>query len=301
MENKLGVWVVGDSLNDTGSFSGVTATGRFTNTPSLLWTEIVARYFGSSVAPAYIFDGNHFLHRGGSNYAQSGAFVQAENGLFDGHSWSISQQLNLLLSEISDRPANTLLLMDGGGPDILRAAIGVQSGQLDRKDARSHIDQAGYQAAHLVLKAVSASLQCVVWVSVADFGKIPALGSGIGSVASFARELSLTFNAAFHTVIRNPPPSLVIVDLLTLVDEWITHPAHYDLDNVTDPGIDQKYARSTPTGNSANANPSHHVISNAPYRYLFADAIHPSARGHELIAERVLRGINSSGMLKNRR
>ena len=79
MDRQL-VWVVGDSLSDTGSFSGVTTTGRFTNTPGLLWTEIVARYYRASVTPAYIFDGNEFQKIGGSNYAQSGAFVLKKTG-----------------------------------------------------------------------------------------------------------------------------------------------------------------------------------------------------------------------------
>jgi outer membrane lipase/esterase len=292
MKNMWSVWVVGDSLSDTGSFSGLTATGRFTNTPGLLWTEIVARNYGTSVTPAYIFDGNEFVSMGGSNYAQSGAFVQEENGLFDGHSWSVARQLDLLRSENGENIANALLLMDGGGPDILRAAISVQAGQLDPEEALARIVEVGHQAAQLAQRAANESFQRVVWASVADFGKIPALGAGVGLAASLGRELSVAFNASFNEGIGTLPQSLMIVDLLTLFDEWIAHPDRYDLDNVIDPSIDQHRAKSTPTGNSANANPLHHVISNAPYRYLFSDAIHPSARGHELLAEAVLRSIS---------
>lgn len=296
MDRQL-VWVVGDSLNDTGSFSSVTATGRFTNTPGLLWTEIVARYYGASVTPAYIFDGNEFLPTGGSNYAQSGALVQEENGLFDGHSWSVTRQVNLLLLENGDNVASAMLLIDAGGPDILRAALGVQTEQLDKKDALSRINDAGYKAAQITLQCARA-FKCVVWASVADFGKTPVLGAGIGSVASVARELSLAFNTSFNEAIGRLPQSLVIVDLFALFDEWIAYKDSYGLDNVTDPGISSHLTKSTPTGNSANANPSHHVTSNASYRYLFSDGIHPSARGHELIAEAVLRAISKSGTLR---
>ena len=184
--------------------------------------------------------------------------------------------------------------MDGGGPDILKTAFGVQAKQLDLEDALSRIGKAGYQAAQLVLKATNESFKYVVWASVADFGKIPALGAGMGSAASWARKLSLAFNAAFNEAIDKPPHSLIIVDLLTLFDEWITYPEQYDLDNVTDPSVDPNSVSSTPTGNSGNANPSHHVRSDAPYRYLFSDLIHPSARGHELIAEAVLKAIIES-------
>jgi outer membrane lipase/esterase len=292
MTEKLRVWVVGDSLNDTGSFSGVTTTGRFTNTPGLLWTEIVARHFRTTVAPAYIFDGTEFLHQGGSNYAQSGALIQEGNGLFDGHSWSIAHQLDLLL-ENSNGIADALLLMDGGGPDILRAAIAVQSGQLNPKAALAQIVEAGHQAGQLVLKAVTTSFQHVVWASVADFGKIPVLGAGVGAVASFGRELSLSFNAAFDQEIGIPPKSLLVINLLTHFDEWIAHPDCYDLKDVIHPGIDQTLAKATPTGNSANANPLHHVTSTAPYTYLFSDGIHPSARGHELVAATVLEALQT--------
>jgi outer membrane lipase/esterase len=295
MKEKLRVWVVGDSLNDTGSFSGVTATGRFTNTPGLVWTEIVARHFSTTVAPAYIFDGTGFRHYGGSNYAQSGALVQEDNGLFNGYSWSIAQQLDLLLSENGNEISEQLLLMDGGGPDILRAAIAVQSGQIDSKEALSRIFEAGHQAAQLVLKATRASFKHIVWTSVADFGKIPALGAGVGVAASLGRELSLSFNAEFDKVISTPPKSLVVVSLLRLFDEWIEHPDRYELENVIHPGIDQTLVKVTPTGNSANANPLHHVSPNAPYTYLFSDGIHPSARGHELIAEAVLKTLHPQG------
>lgn len=285
------VWVAGDSLSDTGTFSGVTATGRFTNTPGLLWTEIVARHYGASVAPAYLFINSAFQYTGGTNYAQSGAFMHQHGGLFHGHSWSVTRQFDQLIAEAGDRMAGAVLLLDGGGPDILSAAMRVGAGEISVDEAQSNVVAAAQSAGQLALRAAQLPFQRVVWASVADFGKIPALGAGTGPAATLGNMLSVAFNTTFTATLGAPPESLTIMNLLTLFDEWIAHPEQYGLANVTEPGIDQERTPMTPTGSAANANPSHHITAEAPYTYLFADQIHPSARGHELLADAVIKAI----------
>ncbi len=284
--NQKQVYVVGDSLSDTGTFSGVTLTGRFTNTPGLIWTEIIARKFGASVAPAYIFSGAEFIENGGTNYAQSGALIAEENGLFEGKSRSVKKQLEMLSGKNHDL-SSAILLLDGGGPNILRAAMSLGAGTLSPENAFREITEAGRLAADIAREAADAGFETVVWASVADFGRIPALGAGQGEAAAFTRRLSLEFNRAFEEHSGTLPKKLLVVNLIELFDEWAENGKKYGLENVTEPGIDQTKAKQTPTGNSANANPSHLVNPDAAYTYLFSDVIHPSARGHELLAEAV--------------
>ena len=62
----------GDSLTDSGHFRGQIPeaarpfTGKFTTNPALVWSEYLARYYGTDASPAV---------EGGDNYAQGGSRV----------------------------------------------------------------------------------------------------------------------------------------------------------------------------------------------------------------------------------
>lgn len=283
------VFVLGDSLNDTGTFAPVTATGRFTTTPGLIWTEIVAAALGTVVAPAFFWTGERFVpNSGGTNYAQSGALVIGEEGLFDGASRSVAWQVDRLLEARSADLPDAIVVMDGGGPDIVLSALLAARGEIARDEALARVKAAGTALARQARRLIRAGAGRLVLMGVADFGAIPMFAAGGAETSSFVRSLSRGFNSALVRDAGRRDGPARIVDVLGFFDTVIAAPARFDLDNVTDPAVDPDRAPPSPTGNSANANPWHLVRPNAASRYLFADALHPSARGHALLAEFVM-------------
>lgn len=285
-DRPIAVYVVGDSLNDTGTFAPVTATGRFTTTPGLLWTEIVANRLGASVAPAHFFDGTAFVaNPGGTNYAQSGALVATDGGLYDGHSRSIAWQVDRLLEHGGGDLADAWVLIDGGGPDLILAAVQVQQGELRPDQAVLRVEAAADTLAEQTGRLAAAGADTIVLLGVADFGAVPLFGAGQGETAAFLTRLSERFNAALATALAARGVDPVQPDVFSFFDRVIADPAAHGLANVTDPAVDPDRTPPTPTGTSANSNPYHLVQADAATRFLFADGLHPSAAGHALLAE----------------
>jgi len=289
---RIPVYVIGDSLNDTGTFAPVTATGRFTTTPGLIWTEIVAARHNATVAPAYFFDGTDMVaNPGGTNFAQSGALVTAANGLFDGASKPIRWQVDRLIERYGDSLSGGLVLMDGGGPDIILQALQVQGGHQTVADALANAAIAARQLAGEAKRLSEAGPKTLVLLGVADFGATPMFGAGGTDASALMTALSRTFNATLDAEAARIGLDAVRPDVFAFFDDIVTTPAKHGLTNVTAPGVDPERAPATPTGNSANSNIYHLVESDAASRYLFADGLHPSAKGHRLLADFVLNAL----------
>jgi len=283
------VFVLGDSLNDTGTFAPVTATGRFTTTPGLLWTEIVAASYGGAVAPAWFFDGGGFVANvGGTNYAQSGALVTGAQGLFDGVSKPVSWQVDRLLEARTGDLAGAVVLMDGGGPDLVLAAVLTQRGEIAPEQAVERVERAARDLAGQADRLSRAGADRLVLLGVADFGATPQFGAGRTEASGFLTALSRAFNAALAEEAARLGLDAVMPDLFAFFDGLIAAPGEHGFVNVTEPGVDPDRAPPTPTGNSANSNPYHLVRPDAAQTYLFADGLHPGARGHALLAAHVL-------------
>src|SRR5260370_863538 len=78
--SKLDVVVFGDSLLDAGTYSLVAEAkfggGRFTTNPGLNFTQLVARFYGSELTPAFVGGfGLPLVPAGGHDYAQGGSPV----------------------------------------------------------------------------------------------------------------------------------------------------------------------------------------------------------------------------------
>lgn len=286
------VYVVGDSLNDTGTFAPVTATGRFTTTPGFLWVEWVAEAYGLSAAPAYFFDGaSHRRNEGGTNYAQSGALVTGEGGLYDGASKSVVWQVDRLLEDARGHLGGAVVLMNGGGPDVILAASAVSEGRMTPEQAAAHVETAGSALVAQAKRIEAAGPKRLVVLNVADLGAVPLFGAGQGEGAAFVTALSEAFNRALAEAAARQDLAAEMPDIFGFFNGMIADPAAFGFTNVTEPSVDATAAAPTPTGNSANSGPSHLVVANAARTYLFADAIHPSGQGHAHLASFVIDGL----------
>jgi outer membrane lipase/esterase len=293
-QTDVPVVVIGDSLNDTGTFVASTMTGRFTNTPGLLWTEIVANRLGGRADPAQVHDGEGFVAIGGTNWAQSGALVVEDGGLYNGLSQSVASQVTAALA--SHIGAETIVLMDGGGPDVLRAVFAVGQGQMTPDEAVASVQAAGGALADQAKRIEDAGAR-VVLLNVGNFGVFPLI-VGLGEdVAGFADQLSQAFNSSLKERATEIGLKAVRPDIYAWTMDVTTSPGAYGLGNVTQPGCDLARIQDTPTRAGANCTWQDQVSPDAANTYLFADDIHGSAASHRLIAEYVLTTMEPAGWL----
>ena len=288
------VVVVGDSLNDTGTFAFSTVTGRFTNTPGLLWTEIVASRVGGRADPARVHDGEAFINIGGTNWAQSGALVADDGGLYNGLSQSVATQITQALS--SQIGPDTLVLMDGGGPDVLRTVMLVGAGEMAPEAAIANVQTAARQLVNQAAR-IEATGADVVLLNVGNFGVFPLL-TGLGpDVASFADQLSQAFNVAAAAQAQDIGLRAVQPDIYAWTEAVTGDPQAFGLQNATDPGCDLSQIEETPTRAGANCTLQDQIALDAANTHLFADDVHGSAASHRLLAEYVMQAMSEAGLM----
>ena len=265
-------FIFGDSLSDTGNFNLLTGgalpppyvNGRFSNGP--VYSEIVSSALGLASIPSFA---------GGTNYAVGGART-------DGHFIpalapvaSLQAQIGMYFGSYGSADSHALYTVYMGSNDLFDA---VSAAAIDINLAIS-ITQ---NAANIVLQSlqalISAGAQTIIVPTVTDLGLTPAVPNQAKSVAS---ALAISFNgiidAGIHNwVIGNSSLHIVRPDVFTLLDDAAANPQKYGLSNVTDPCFD-----------GFVATPGTSVCSN-PEQYLFWDIMHPTAAGHQFIANSVL-------------
>jgi phospholipase/lecithinase/hemolysin len=117
-------------------------------------------------------------------------------------------------------------------------------------------------------------------LTVPDLGKTPEVLAGGPAESAGASFLS----SSFDTALTNGIPGLAAADSVNisvlntyaLVDTIVANPSSYGFTNVTQPCLtgEVEYAGGTPCAN--------------PSQYLFWDQLHPTAAGHEIVADEAL-------------
>ena len=107
----------------------------------------------------------------------------------------------------------------------------------------------------------------VVVLGLPDLGLTPSGRSGGPIAAAQATALSDYFNLQLMAAL---PPGVVFFDTASLLRNVVNNPGAYGLTNVTDACFDP-----------GNPGP----VCATPDQYLFFDDLHPSARGHQILAE----------------
>ena len=289
-----GVIVLGDSLNDNGTFRPLTKTGKFTNGGGDIWTEIVSEAHGYPLNPAYIYDGKTFKRQpGGRNYAQSGTRIVSPEGMWRGVSKSLAWQVDRVLEHEEGDLGGELVLMDGGGPDIVFLGLSVVQGKLRKDPALAGARKLAFQYAEQAARVAAAEPKTLVLAKVGDFGNVPMFGSGEGPNSSFISTLSHAMNTAISRELEAAGvEDAVVIDPAILFNYVRAYPSRFGLFDASRSGVDPKKAAPTPTGYSANADPSTWLGPDADQRFLFADFLHLSTRGHAILAEHVLEALN---------
>ncbi|CAN5229870.1 SGNH/GDSL hydrolase family protein [soil metagenome] len=273
------VVIFGDSLSDSGnnflaglynpaqvisgntyipSFTydkGSNAFGTYSNGPT--WASDFTAGLGLSAIPSLA---------GGSNYAFGGAVTSGA-----GFPYSLSVQVGQFLTKVGNTaPSDALYVVAGGGNNARAAGtalavpglsfaqqIGIISANASHfaTDIGNMVDTLQAAGAHNI----------VVW-NAPNLGTTPfanATGTqGIGTLLASTMNEALAYRLASE-------PDVKTFDLFGLVGQVIANPAAFGISNYTD--------ACGAAINSCN-----------PATALFWDAIHPTAKGHEVIASAML-------------
>ena len=325
----------GDSLSDVGSYRtpGVEAVGggQFTlnnyttSRPraGTNWTEQLA-YELALPAPCAARTGlqssgdlarfeapvKDHTDEGCTNYAQGGARVT--NPVGPGNAALLPNpqgQLGALTQPLKDQIAHHLAVSGGsfaasdlvtvlaGGNDIFMALNVLAAGGMTAQQVGAAVQTAGAELAALVRDQILAKgAQRVVLVLLPDIGVSPlVMTQPVERRAQFAQQLtqlSLAFNVPLLNALSGDP-RVLLVDAFTASELQKLAPEKYGLRNVTTPACDPDPTR-LPTVLLCSAATT---VAADVSGYLFADDVHPTPYGYQLLAQVVSDTMTRAGWL----
>ena len=269
--------VFGDSLSDPGNFyalTGWTSTAPYELIPNApyaiganhftngeTWVEQLADTLDTNAGPAYAKPRY-------TNYAVGGARARSV-GFMD-----LSTQVSSYLAKRrhTDNDDTIYIVMIGGNDvrDAIEALLGDPTGATSIQMLTEAITSVGNN-----LQALrAAGAQNIVIANAPDLAVVPAVIYAGPNVQAAAHFISVTYNMALDNLLNQLEPALQVqfirLDIYAQLYAMITNPTAYGFANVDTPCL-------TPG-----------VIDNAvcakPDTYLFWDGIHPTHKGHAVIA-----------------
>jgi outer membrane lipase/esterase len=265
-----GLVIFGDSLSDSGNnfiaLGGSTtpdaaitsnffvptypsSSTMYSNGP--VWATSFASMLGLSAAPAL---------GGGSNFAFGGATTSG--GAFVP---SLTQQVGMFLGGTGGAAPSSFLYVIAGGGNNARAAL--EAIGANPANTFAIVGAASYQYAtdvgNMVDTLQAAGAQDIVVWNTPNLGTAPAVFNQGPAVAGLASSVAMAMNGALDLRLSSES-GVSTFDLFGQVAGVIANPGAYGLSNVTDACV-------------LGACPAN--------EYLFWDGIHPSARGHQILAE----------------
>jgi len=269
------VKVVGDSLADSGTFSGL----KFTVQGNAIWTERVTSSVGApALCPRYIAQSASLVVANPTatactSYGVGGARINPEGLVGDTTPFSVVQQLATLASEKPYSP-DQLLLVDGGGNDVADLtgkylAAGGDSGLafttlagelLTPQEINGALTTGGLPAVGtlylqrladqladaITTHALNLDASRVVVLTVPDVTVTPRFLAVLYGVeqqsgptaAAGVKALVNGWVLAFNAQLRSrlgAQPRVAIVDFYASLNQWVSAPASYGLTNATTP------------------------------------------------------------------
>lgn len=260
----------GDSLTDAGSFKPVLppGTGKFTTNPGPIWAEDLAQRYGSSATPA---------NQGGNDYAEGGARVTQLPGVPasppTGTATPVAVQVQQFLAKGAVDP-NALYSMWAGANDLFFQLGLVQAGAITPTDLQTNLATAAVQVVQQVAVLNAAGARHIIVFNMPDVGSTPfGRSSGQGPQIT---ALSAFFNSTLSTGLDALHIDLIRLNIFSLLNEIVADPAAYGFINASSPACTVASLLCT----SATL-----VTPNAAQTYVFADAVHPTTAGHQVIAD----------------
>ncbi len=269
----------GDSLTDAGYFRPLLpadvrpVTGQFTTNPGWVWAQQVANYYGLNGTP----NGNG---QNGDNYAVGGARVSADEAGGLGAIPSLkSQATRYLAANGGKADANALYTVWGGANDLF-AATRAAAGGASQAQVQGIIGAAVTDQIALVGALKQAGAQYVLVPNLPDVGITPQFR---GPNAAAATALSAGYNKALYGGLKQAGIEFIPLDTFSILREVTANPGMYGFTNVTSTACKIDPANSTQS--ILTCNPTSYVSPDAANTYLFADGVHPTTAGHQLLGQ----------------
>jgi phospholipase/lecithinase/hemolysin len=275
--------VLGDSLSDSGNafvLLGEVEKRPFEPIPDApyargfphfsngqTWVEQLAETLGLGVSTGPALKNPRVF----SNYAVGGARARGVEP-FD-----LNNQVELFLKDFDEAPKNALYVVYAGGND-LRDALSVLADYPDPTSVSAAILTKALAAiGETITKLANAGAQTFLVPNAPPLDLVPAVRSQDETVREAARLLSTQFNNELEKTLlaleANPNLAVTIIrlDVSTLFTNLVTDPGEASPLEVEKPCI-------TP-------GTIDHPFCEQPDEYLFWDYIHPTEKGHALLAE----------------
>lgn len=273
-----GILVFGDSLADIGNAAIATggavpqsppyAPGRFSNGP--IWVDHLASHYGFNLLPSFA---------GGTDYAVGGATSGSNLPQDIPGTLSIAGQAQSYLTAhggVAD--PNALYVVMGGANDLFAA---VQTPAQTLAIINAGVSNLVGTAAGLI----GSGAQHILVSGIPDVGLTPfvlgldAASGAAGQIVAGATLLSSTFNSALVEALQQlsqsvPSARIDLLDLFDLSETVADNPGPFGLTDVVDACFD---------GVDVCANPD---------QYYFWDDVHPTAAGHQIIADAAIRAVS---------
>ena len=182
-------------------------------------------------------------------------------------------------------PAQQQAVAAGGAAAVSAAQTAAVQGMVRAGD-----ELAGYVKTLIVAKGA----KFVTVLNVPDISQTPFAAPFDAATRGFVNQLVTSFNGALQAGLANTP-GIVLVDLYTQSRAQIASPAAFGLTNVTNLACSATSAANPLQGASITCTPAS-TISVDTSRYLFADDVHITPYGNQLLADFVLGRIVAAGV-----
>jgi outer membrane lipase/esterase len=252
----------GDSLTDAGVYGA-----RFTVNPGLVWAQDLGNRYGISVAPST---------QGGIDFAQGGARVTQPSPLIPtgAPQRSLSVQIDELLRATPTLNPDAVYTVWIGANDIFVNLAAAGAGFITAAQVQANITTAANDTLAQIARLRDAGAHRIMVFNLPDIGQTP-LGRSTPSAPFSA--LSGLFNSTLQAGLTSLNVDIIPMNMFGLFNEVIANPASFGLTNVTSP------ACTTPS--SLNCTAATLVAPNAGQTYAFADGVHPTPAGHQIITD----------------
>ncbi|MEM7195890.1 MAG: SGNH/GDSL hydrolase family protein [Pseudomonadota bacterium] len=271
--------IFGDSLSDTGNLTGVFPlpppyySGRVSNGP------VAVDYFAESLGLTAISSGHVVGNLNGQNYAIAGGNASGSD-IED-----LRRQVDVFLARHpTGLGSNTLYVVFIGGNDVRDARDTADAGQQS-----ALISSAVGAIRSTIIRLRNAGAAYVLVVNVPDIGEIPETlrqTSSNPAIRIRATASSVEFNQELSQMLDgfdSGQLQLYEFDLFKTMNRIIANPAAFGLTNIDQPCFDTDRFVTTPGCDFD--------------QYLFFDNLHPTSRGHELIASGMIRALRPTAFL----
>jgi outer membrane lipase/esterase len=283
VENIERVFIFGDSLSDSGNIYAL--TGETSKAP----------YSPIPSAP-YAIGGHHFSNgktwaerlaqtlqdpNGGKaslddpgqngNYAHGGARARSDSA---SSAPSSREQVSQFLSDFGSVPADALVVIEFGGNDLRDALV---AGATDPSAVMPILQAALVDTAYAVQTLYISGASQFLVANAPDIGKAPIVQmSGASAAATYLVGL---YNTQLENLLQDlefylPGIRIDRLDLEALIVEVVADPADWGFDNATSPCL----VFLVESGAKCED----------PDAYFFWDGLHPTAAGHETVADLAL-------------